>query len=215
MATAAIVRPRDLILVKDSWTPAPLADVVRAYTPRSDLGRLVKAACRYLPRELAQELLANVARTLVMESSLYGRITRADGRVEELGLLSRKVVTTSGVTYLCTYLSGAVTGANLKFHGLGTGNTAEASADTALVTELTTAYNPDNTRATGTAVASTNTFTSVGTNTVDASAAVVEHGLFSAASSGTLWDRSVFSTVNLASGDSFQSSYVATFSAGG
>lgn len=215
MATAAIVRPRDLTLIKDGWMPDPLADVVRAYTPRSDLGRLVKAACRYLPMELAQELLANVARTVVMESSLYGRITRADGRIEELGLLSRKVVTTAGVTYLCTYLSGAVTGANLKFHGLGTGTNAEASGDTALQTELTTAYNPDNTRATGTAVASTNTFTSVGTNTVDASAAVTEHGLFSAASSGTLWDRSQFSVVNLASADSFAITYIGTFSAGG
>ena len=52
------------------------------------------------------------------------------------------------------------------------------------------------------------------TNTVDGAAAVTEHGIFSAASGGILLDRSVFSVINLASGDSIQSTYQLTFTAG-
>ena len=80
-------------------------------------------------------------------------------------------------------------------------------------------YTPDSTRATGTTTegASANVYRTVGTNTVDASVAITEHGIFSQAATGggTLLDRSLFSAVNLASGDSLQSTYDATFSAGG
>jgi hypothetical protein len=108
---------------------------------------------------------------------------------------------------------------NMKYHGLGTNNTAESASDTTLNTELTTAYNPDNTRATGTTTegASANIYKTVGTNTVDGSASVVEHGIFSQAATGggVLLDRSVFSTVSLSSGDALQSSYELTFNSGG
>jgi hypothetical protein len=46
---------------------------------------------------------------------------------------------------------------------------------------------------------------------------VTEHGLFSASSAGTLWDRSKFSAINLvgANGDGLQTTYDMTASAGG
>lgn len=217
MATAAIVcpNPRDLILMRGDWAPDALDSVLRTFNPRSDLGLLVKRAARYLPLDEAMELIDKMASVVVMESSLFGVLHR-DGVNHDLGLLSRKVVTTTGVTYLCTYLSGAVSGANLKFHGLGTGTGAEASGDTALGTELTTEYATDNTRPTGTSVASTNTFTSAATNTIDSGTpAVTEHGLFSASSAGTLWDRSKFSAINMVAADGLTTTYVATFAAGG
>jgi hypothetical protein len=204
-----------LTLVRDASLPPDLVRARRHFTPRSSIGRLVERALDYLPDDLAYEFIERITGLVVIECSLYGRLIRADGRVEDLGLLSRHVVTNNGVAYITGYMDGSNTGANLKYHGLGTNSTAEAASDSALGAELTTQYNPDNTRATGTAVKSTNTFTSVGTNTVDASAAVTEHGLFSASSSGTLFDRSVFSTVNLANGDSLQTTYVATVTAGG
>lgn len=204
-----------LTLVKDAALPPVLDRIKRTFTPRSDIGKIMAQAIAYLPPDLAYEFVERLTGVVIIESSLYGRVIRQDGTVEDLGLLSRHVVTNNGVAYITGYMDGSNTGANLKFHGLGTGSTAEAAGDTALVTELTTQYNPDNTRATGTAVKSTNTFTSVGTNTVDATAAVTEHGLFSASSAGTLFDRSIFSVVNLASGDSLQTTYVATFTAGG
>ena len=98
---------------------------------------------------------------------------------------------------------------NLHFHGLGTGTTAAAETDTGCETELTTQYNPDSTRATGSqATNGANVYRTVGTNTVDASAAVTEFCLESAASGAVVtWSRIVFSVVNLSASDSLQTTY--------
>lgn len=157
-----------------------------------------------------------------MYGSLFLTHIKADGERIDLGLASLRLVTTAGVVFLTADMAGGANDINLfKFHGIGTGAVAEAVGDTALGAESTTALNPDNTRATGSqssATVSTNsTYTTVGTVTVDASVACTEHGIFSQAATGggTLWDRSVFSVVNLASGDSLQATYVATFNSGG
>jgi hypothetical protein len=106
----------------------------------------------------------------------------------------------------------------MKYHGIGTGSTAEAAGDSALVTESTTALNPDSTRATGTLTeTSAPVFATVGVNTVDATVSVAEHGIFSQAATGggVLWDRSLTGTQALSSGDSLQTTYSCTVSAGG
>lgn len=141
-----------------------------------------------------------------------------DGRVVDLGLASLRVVTTVGVGYIVDAFQNSVELENMKYHGIGEDNTAEAVGDTDLVSELTTEYSTDNTRATGTTTegATGNIYKTVATNTVDASAAIVEHGVFSAAAvgSGVLLDRSVFSVINLSSGDGIQSTYQLTLTAG-
>ncbi len=154
--------------------------------------------------------------------SLHLAVTDAEsGETLDLGLASLRVVTTAGVNYIVQVFmgTGGYTLNNFKYHGIGTGTTAEAIGDTALVTELTTQYNPDNTRATGTTVqgSSANIFHTVATNTVDATAAVTEHGLFTQAATGggTLLDRSVFSVINLSGGDGLTSTYDLTLAAGG
>lgn len=153
--------------------------------------------------------------TITTELSARARIA---GEWVDYGVVSRRVVTNAGVAFIVDDWDGSVTDiTNLKYHGCGTGTTAEAAGDTALVTESTTALNPDSTRATGTASQpSANIYQSVGTVTFDASAAITEHGLFSQAATGggTLWDRSVFSAINVASGDSIQFTYAATLTAG-
>lgn len=137
------------------------------------------------------------------------------------GVLSYRVITDAGVAFLVDDWDNSVTDlTTLNFHGCGTGSTAEAVGNTALVTESTTALNPDSTRATGTRSQPTaNQYRSVGTLTFDADAAVVEHGLFSASGTGTgtLWDRSVFAAINVvgANSDSIQFTYTATLSSGG
>lgn len=150
---------------------------------------------------------------------LYATVIRSDGRIEHLGLVSTKLVTDAGVAYIVDdWDGGANVIDNFNYHGCGTGTTAEAAGDTALVTESTTALNPDNTRATGTkSQPAANQMRTVGTLTFDASAAVTEHGVFSQAATGggTLLDRSVFSAINVASGDSIQFTYTLTLSAGG
>lgn len=169
-------------------------------------------------------LWAKLARRLnlmVGYGELHGRIIHKDGSVTELGLLGRNVITTAGVTYLAADMAGGANDINLfKYHGAGIGTTAEASGDTALVTELTTEYTTNSTRPTGSQSSSTNTYTTVGTVTPDSGGtlAITEHGLFSQAATGggTLWDRTVFSAVNVTggSGDAIQFTYVATFPGG-
>jgi hypothetical protein len=98
---------------------------------------------------------------------------------------------------------------NLNFHGLGTNATGAAEADTGCGTELTTQYNPDNTRATGSQTTNgANIYQTIGTNTVDASAAVVEFCLESASTGSVVtWSHLTFSTINLASSDALQTTY--------
>lgn len=135
------------------------------------------------------------------------------------GTLSLRLVTTAGVGYIVDAFQNLTEAENMKYHAIGTGTTAEATGDTALVTELTTQYNPDNTRATGTTTegASANIYRTVGTNTVDASATIAEHMVTSQAATGggVCLDRSQFTGIALASGDSLQTTYDGTFSAGG
>ena len=150
---------------------------------------------------------------------LYATVRRANGTFEHLGLLSTKLITDAGVAFLVDDWDNNVTDlTTMNFHGCGTGVVAEAVGDTALGTESTTALNPDNTRATGTrSQPAANQYRSVGTLTFDATAAVTEHGILSqsATGGGTLWDRSVFSAINVANGDSIQFTYTCTVSSGG
>lgn len=168
---------------------------------------------------LGAAILARALGVPVAISVLRAKVRTASGEWIDYGILSTRVVTTAGVNFLVDAWQNLVELENMKYHGVGTGTTAEAAADTALVTESTTVLNPDSTRATGSTVegASANIFRSVGTVTFDGSAAITEHGLFSQAATGggTLWDRSVFSAINVVSSDSIQFTYEVTFSAGG
>lgn len=157
-------------------------------------------------------------------STFYGslwirKIDGQTGEITDFGLASLRVVTTAGVGFVVDAFQNLTELENMKYHGVGTGTNAESSSDTALQTELSTAYNPDSTRATGTQGegASANIYRTVGTVTVDASAAITEHGVFSQAATGggVLLDRSVFSAVNLAASDSIQVPYEFTLPAGG
>lgn len=202
-------------------------DIARWGFPNSALPFAVnqwrQANCRRLIPQMARLAVARGAQRIHGMPFMYGALwlkrIRGGDIVEDLGLASLRVVTTAGVTYIAADIAGGASDSNLfKFHGFGTGGTAEASGDTALVTELTTQYNPDNTRPTGSQASATNTYTTVATLTPDSGGtiAVTEHGIFTATSAGTLLDRSLFSAVNLVAGsDSLQATYVLTLPAGG
>jgi hypothetical protein len=224
-ADAREIRDRFDRLTALSQYPAKelsLAEIAHFGLPRAGLDDRVNAwrtaNFRHLVRGARRALAARALRLSNFYGSLYLTHIRRDGEVLGLGLASMRVVTTAGVNFLVDSMQGIVEPEVLKYHGIGTGTTAESSSDTGLVTESTTALNPDSTRATGslTEGASANIFRTVGTNTVDASVACTEHGIFSQAATGggTLLDRSVFSVVNLASGDSLQSTYDFTITAG-
>jgi hypothetical protein len=214
------------IMVRDRWVPEPLAFKRRAWAPKTPLGAVVRDCLEYLPLGLAADLLDRVSSVVVLQSALSAVHWRRDDETGlqvpvDLGQLSHHVITDTGVAFLVDAWQNSVEMENLKYHGCGTGTTAEAASQTALVTESTTALNPDSTRATGslTEGASANIFRTVGTLTFDATAAITEHGLFSQAATGggTMWDRSMFSgsTINVASGDSIQFQYDMTASSGG
>jgi hypothetical protein len=148
--------------------------------------------------------------------ALYLDVIRADGTHVPLGLASLRVVTTVGSGFIVDAFQNLTELENMKYHGIGTSATAEAVGDTALVAELTTQYQTANTRAAGTTTESAQTvYRTVGTNTVAATAAIQEHGVFSAASAGVLLDRTAgFTVVNLAANDSLQATYDLSLPAG-
>lgn len=165
-------------------------------------------------------LFAKVFGFMVLVSRLELKVHKADGSWIDYGVVSYRQVTDTGVGYIVDAFQNTTELENMKYHGIGTGAGAEGAGNTALTTESTTAYNPDNTRATGTTVegASANIYRTVGTITPDAAVACTEHGVFSQAATGggVMIDRHTFSVVNLnGSGDSLVVTYELTFTSGG
>lgn len=127
-------------------------------------------------------------------------------------LLSRRVVTDAGVAFLTDdWLDNSKDITNLNVHANGIGTTAEAAAQTALVSE------------TGTRVAGVkskpvaNQLRTVATIPQTATAAITEHGVFDSTTpaGSTLWDRSVFGAINVANGDSIEFTYTLSVNSGG
>jgi hypothetical protein len=145
-------------------------------------------------------------------AELSAVLVHADGSSIHYGVVATRVITTEFCAHLVDALGGTTTRiSDYDYHDAGTGTTAEAAGDTALVTPYGGA------RATGTASEPSSTqYRSVGTISFTSTLAITEHGLFSAAS-GTdeLMDRSVFSAINVVSGDSIQFTYTVSFTAGG
>lgn len=155
--------------------------------------------------------------TIIGAPRYYGSVdltaVYANGYTREFGLASLQKVTNAGVGFIVDAFTNDVELETMQYHGIGTTNTAENNGDSDLAAELTTQYSTNNTRATGTNnQPSANQYRSVATNNVDATVAIVEHGIFSSATvgAGVLLDRSVFSTINLTSGDGLQSTYTLT-----
>ena len=163
--------------------------------------------------------VANFFGLATLHSTLELKLFKADGSVIDYGIVGYRVITDTGVAFFVDDWDNDATDiTTLHFHGIGTGSTAEAAGDTALVTESTTALNPDSTRATGVeSQPAANQLRTVGTLTADAQIVAREHGIFSqsATGGGTLFDRTVFATVTLESADSLQSTYTCTLSSGG
>lgn len=124
------------------------------------------------------------------------------------------LVVQNGANFLATdFASGQASPriSAMNFHDSGTGTVAATSTDTGLGTQAGPA-----TRATGTqSNPATNQYRSVGTINYLSTLAITEWGLFSASTSGTMWDRRVFGAINVISGDSVQYTYTLTISGGG
>jgi len=121
----------------------------------------------------------------------------------------KNVITENGLSFLASFLNSAVAGAgtwDMDQIAIGTDATAEAASNTALGTELA--------RTTGTAsyvsdavYRVTATF-AAGTGT----GAIVEYGLFSSSTGGTMFSRDTESVINKAAGDTLVVTTEITFS---
>jgi len=202
-----------------------LRDIIKYGLPQRGLSKEVNRwRWRNLPnlwRGVRRVIVARLFNISHYYGSVFLTVTREDGTVEHLGLASMRVVTTVGVGFIVDAFQNSVELEDMKYHGFGTGTTAEAVGDTDIETEFTTEYAADNTRPTGTTTegGSANVYRTVATFSPDSGGtlAVTEHGILSQAanSGGVLLDRSVFSAVNVVGGsDSIQSTYDLTIPAG-
>jgi hypothetical protein len=177
--------------------------------------------------------------TLSLNASLGALLIRADGTHREISDLSKGsldintannklrnaipwykrlftdehgLVTTTGINYLAAdFLSASSNRINaFNFSDCGTGVTAAAISDTALQTAAGTA------RVSGTqTTTSAGQYRTVATISFTSTLAITEYGLFSASTTGTMWDHRVFSAINVANGDSVAFTYNLTCVAGG
>lgn len=125
-------------------------------------------------------------------------------RLVEKGLASLATVfTNAGAAIITNRIIQA--GTAPKNIGWGVGTTAAAVGDTALVTESAPTTSGGRTVGTESRTTITNTndnYQVTGTVTAGSTLAITEAGLFDAVSTGNMLIRSVFSAVNVVSGDS-------------
>ena len=149
----------------------------------------------------------------IMYGTLAIKHIKANGDIVDYGIVSCKKVTTEFVNYLAAIMvTDATSVGDFKYHISGTGTTAEANTDTALVTPIGTA------RTVGNQSSATNAYTSVATIAYTGTSAVTEHAIYneayvSAQTDGTLLDRSVFAAINVVNLDSIAFTYTLTISA--
>ncbi len=131
---------------------------------------------------------------MIATAELRAHVTHGDGSVTDYGVVSRHLVTTAGKNFLAACFPNTNEPEVMKYHGFGTGTTAAVVGDTALQTEFSTEYVVNSTRPTGSQSSSLNTYITAATFSPDSGGtlAVTEHGIFSATSAGTLFDRNVF-----------------------
>ena len=120
------------------------------------------------------------------------------------------IVVNGGKAIITNRLKGA--GTEPLNIAIGTGATAEAASQTALVTEVENRVAGTSTQQTTTVT--NDTYQVVGTVTATAARAVTESGLFDVitSSAGNMLCRAVFSVVNLNTGDSLQLTWKIQFS---
>jgi len=115
----------------------------------------------------------------------------------------------TGKAIVTNYLAGGAA-TQPKYVAWGTGSGTTAITDTTLFTETGSRVSGTTTQVTTTTT--NDTYQVVGTQTAGTTLAITNAGLFDAASSGNLFVKGDFSTINLTSGDSIQFTFKTQFS---
>lgn len=140
--------------------------------------------------------------SIILTGALRVVLTDAQGRVKDERELKNLVVT-AGKNFIAGRMVGT-TPAVMSHMAVGSGTTAPAAANTALVSELGRVALTSSS-ASGNAIPYIATF-GPGTGT----GAVTEAGIFNAASTGTLLCRTVFSVINKAAADTLGITWTVT-----
>lgn len=142
---------------------------------------------------------------LKMHGALTLMLDRADGTRETIH--KDNIIVNGGFDFICDAIANASRGAVMGYIAVGTGATAAAATQTALVTESMRKA------ATYAHTAGTKVFTLTATfNAGEATGALVEAGVFNATSAGTMLDRVVFSVVNKGVDDTLTAVFTFTLS---
>lgn len=124
--------------------------------------------------------------------------------------LGSGVVTNAGVNLLAADWTNVVsTLKQANWHDSGTGTTPPTVADTIMQTPT------GNARLPGAQSNASNVYQTVVTLSYGGVFAITEWGLFTAVSSGTMWDHRTFTAINCVAGDTIQFTYALTVVSGG
>lgn len=145
---------------------------------------------------------------------LYGhwsaKVIGPDGAVKQEFNDSKNVICTNGKEFLANFLQSTVTGAasfDMTHIAVGTDNTAANAADTTLGVETARIDATTVSYTSGAIYEITGTFT-----TGTATGAIVEYGILSSSSAGTMLSRNVESVINVGASDQLIVTAQITFS---
>lgn len=146
--------------------------------------------------------------TIVSELSI---VLIRDNKTVDYGVVGYRIVTTVGISFLINdWIDDTNNITEMQYHASGTGNIASDDVtDTDLELEATTIT--DRVGSTKSQPL-TNAIRLVGTQTFTGSATIVEHGIFSSITegAGVLWDRTVFTGIDVIANDQIQFTYQCT-----
>ena len=165
---------------------------------------------RNVPHRLRgwQEEIKRLAK-IGITAELRARVQHPGEDWQDLGVASRRVITTVGAGFIVDAFQNLVELEAMNYHDSGTGTNAESAGDTTLQTPAGPSR-VAGTQSEGTSVQ----YKTVGTISYTTTQAITEHGIFSASTSGVLLDRSVFTAINVVNGSQIEFTYTLTVSTG-
>ena len=148
----------------------------------------------------------DVQQGVKMHGSMVAVLTKANGDHEVT--LKDNIIVSAGFDFICDAIGKAASRPAVMSHiGVGTGTTAAAEAQTALVTQLLRQA------ATYAHTAGTKVFTYTTTFAKGvATGAITEAGVFNAATGGSMLDRVVFPVINKGDDDTLEITFTFTLS---
>ena len=140
-----------------------------------------------------------------IKGSFNAVLRHKDGSVE----VRRKdnLILNGGFDFICDAIANASRGSAMGYTAVGTGTTAVAATQTALVTEISRVA-ATYAHTTGTKVFTLSSYFAAGV----ATGALTEAGICNASSSGTFLDRVVFDVINKAADDELTTNFQFTLS---